>query len=61
MIGPAVNPRTRIINAVVIAGAAVLIALALWATGWFYGLELKTWDWRVGKFASPVKIHLISV
>lgn len=53
MIGPAINPRTRVINAVVIAGAAVLISLLLWATGWFHGLELKTWDWRVSKFASP--------
>lgn len=53
MTGPAINPRTRIINALVIAGAAVLISLVLWATGWFHGLELKTWDWRVKKFASP--------
>ena len=53
MIGPAVNSRTRIVNAAVIASAAVLISLALWATGWFRGLELKTWDWRVGKFAKP--------
>jgi adenylate cyclase len=53
MSGPAINPRTRIINAVVIAGAAVLISVVLWATGWFNGLELKTWDWRVSKFASP--------
>ena len=53
MIGPAINPRTRIINAVVIAGAAVLISVGLWATGWFHGLELKTWDWRVSKFAQP--------
>ena len=55
MIGPAINPRTRIVNAAVIAGAAVLIALVLWATGWFYGLELKTWDWRVNKLAQPGK------
>ena len=53
MIGPAVNSRTRIVNAAVIASAAVLISLALWTTGWFHGLELKTWDWRVGKFAKP--------
>ncbi|MEN6331345.1 MAG: adenylate/guanylate cyclase domain-containing protein [Smithella sp.] len=51
MIGPAINFRTRIINAVVIALAAVLISLLLWATGWFNGLELKTWDWRASKFA----------
>ena len=55
MIGPAVNPRTRIINAIVIALAAVLISVVLWGTGWFHGLELKTWDWRVGKFAKPGK------
>jgi adenylate cyclase len=53
MIGSAVNPRTRIINALIIALTAVLISLVLWATGWFHGLELKTWDWRVNKFAKP--------
>ncbi|MEQ8253765.1 MAG: adenylate/guanylate cyclase domain-containing protein [Smithellaceae bacterium] len=53
MIGPAINFRTRIINAAVIALAAVLISLLLWATGWFNGLELKTWDWRAGRFAKP--------
>lgn len=55
MIGPTVNSRTRIINAVVIATAAILISLVLWATGWFHGLELKTWDWRVGKFAKSAE------
>ncbi|MEQ8215533.1 MAG: CHASE2 domain-containing protein, partial [Smithellaceae bacterium] len=53
MIGPAINFRTRIINAAVITLAAVLISLLLWATGWFNGLELKTWDWRAGRFAQP--------
>ena len=53
MIGPAINSRTRIINAIVIALAAVLISLVLWATGWFKGLELKTWDWRASRFAQP--------
>lgn len=55
MIGPVVNRRTRITNATVIAGASVLISVILWATGWFYGLELKTWDWRVSNFAQPGK------
>ncbi len=55
MTGPSVNFRTRITNAIVIAGAAILISLILWATGWFYGLELKTWDWRVSKLATPGK------
>ncbi|MEN6623523.1 MAG: adenylate/guanylate cyclase domain-containing protein [Smithella sp.] len=65
MKGPALNYRTRILNAFVIAGAAVFISIILWLTGWFYGLELKTWDWRVSKLATSGKytdnIYLILV
>ena len=53
MIGPTINFRTRIINTAVIVLAAVLVSLFLWATGWFNGLELKTWDWRSKRFAQP--------
>jgi adenylate cyclase len=55
MISSAINSRTRMINAVIIAMTAVLISLVLWATGWFHGLELKTWDWRVNHFAKPAE------
>ena len=42
-------------QSVIIGGIASLIALLLWAFGWFDAWEAKTWDWRASLLSGPGK------